>query len=156
MTDSPVSLITGGSSGIGAAAARQLLHQGHRVAITGRGRGRLDRLAEELNKPDDLLTFAGDASDYDAVVSAVESTVKEFGRLDTVVANAGFATHDTLADGDPAGWRDMVLTNVLGPALLIRPLCPPSRRPAAGSYWSAVSRASPTPRATSTARRSGR
>ncbi|MBW8820610.1 MAG: SDR family NAD(P)-dependent oxidoreductase, partial [Streptomyces sp.] len=51
---------------------------------------------------------------------AVDGTLKEFGRLDTVVANAGFATHDTVAGGDPAGWTEMVLTNVLGPALLIR------------------------------------
>ncbi len=124
MTDSPVTLVTGGSSGIGAAAARLLLNQGHRVAVTGRDAGRLDRFAESLDKRADLLTFAGDAADYDAVVSAVESILKEFGRLDTVVANAGFATHDTLADGDPAGWRDMVLTNVLGPALLIRAALP--------------------------------
>jgi NADP-dependent 3-hydroxy acid dehydrogenase YdfG len=44
--------------------------------------------------------------------------------LDVAIANAGFATHDTLADGDPGGWRDMVLTNVLGPALLIRAALP--------------------------------
>ncbi len=120
MTDSPVTLITGGSSGIGAAAARRLLELGHRVSVTGRGADRLRRFAQELGEPKELATFAGDAGDYDAVRSAVEATVEEFGRLDTVVANAGFATHDTLADGDPAGWREMVLTNVLGPALLIR------------------------------------
>jgi NADP-dependent 3-hydroxy acid dehydrogenase YdfG len=124
MTNSPGTLITGGSSGIGAAAARQLLDRGHRVAVTGRDRDRLERFAEGLGKPADLLTFAGDAADYDAVRSAVESTVTEFGRLDAVVANAGFATHDGLAEGDPAGWREMVLTNVLGPALLIRAALP--------------------------------
>ncbi|MFE0378079.1 SDR family oxidoreductase [Streptomyces inhibens] len=124
MTESPVTLITGGGSGIGAAAARQLLDQGHRVTITGRNDDRLRRFAEELGKPAGLLTVAGDAADYDTVQAAVDATVKEFGRLDTVVANAGFATHDTLADGDPAGWREMVLTNVLGPALLIRAALP--------------------------------
>ncbi|REK87113.1 SDR family NAD(P)-dependent oxidoreductase [Streptomyces inhibens] len=124
MTDSPVTLITGGGSGIGAAAARQLLDQGHRVTITGRNGDRLRRFAEELGKPAGLLTVAGDAADYDTVQAAVDATVKEFGQLDTVVANAGFATHDTLADGDPAGWREMVLTNVLGPALLIRAALP--------------------------------
>ncbi|UKY47699.1 SDR family oxidoreductase [Streptomyces inhibens] len=124
MTESPVTLITGGGSGIGAAAARQLLDQGHRVTITGRNDDRLRRFAEELGKPAGLLTVAGDAADHDTVQAAVDATVKEFGRLDTVVANAGFATHDTLADGDPAGWREMVLTNVLGPALLIRAALP--------------------------------
>ena len=48
--------------------------------------------------------------------------------LDNVVANAGYATFDNLADGDPAGWRDMVLTNVLGPALLIRAALPDLKR----------------------------
>ncbi|MFJ4790254.1 SDR family oxidoreductase [Streptomyces sp. NPDC088794] len=120
MTDSPVALITGGGSGIGAAVARRLLDAGHRVAVTGRGEARLRGFAAELGDPDDLLTLVGNASDYDDVQTAVATTIKEFGRLDTVVANAGFASHDTVAEGDPAGWTDMVLTNVLGPALLIR------------------------------------
>ncbi|WP_432932144.1 SDR family oxidoreductase [Microbispora sp. CA-135349] len=109
MTDCPVALITGGGSGIGAATARRLLALGRRVTVTGRDEGRLRRFARSLGDPDGLPTIPADASDYDAVRSAVESTVREFGRLDTAVANAGFSTHDTLADGDPAAWREMVL-----------------------------------------------
>ncbi|MFP3988220.1 SDR family NAD(P)-dependent oxidoreductase [Streptomyces sp. E11-3] len=120
----PVTLITGGGSGIGAAAARQLLAQGHRVAVTGRGEDRLRTFAKELGSPAELLTLPGDAADPASVEAAVATTVAEFGRLDAAVANAGFATHDTLADGDPEGWREMVLTNVLGPALLIRAALP--------------------------------
>jgi NADP-dependent 3-hydroxy acid dehydrogenase YdfG len=124
VSDSPVTLITGGSSGIGAAAARRLLALGHRVTITGRDQDRLDRFTKELGEPAGLLALTGDASDHEAVFAAVDATKVHFGRLDNVVANAGFATHDTLADGDPAGWREMVLTNVLGPALLIRAALP--------------------------------
>jgi len=124
MTTSPVTLLTGGSSGIGAATTRRLLRDGHRVGITGRDLGRLRRLVEELGDPPELLVLPGHAADPDAVESAVEATVAEFGRLDTVVANAGFGTPDTLATGDPAAWRDMVLTNVLGPALLIKAALP--------------------------------
>ncbi|MFG2420765.1 SDR family oxidoreductase [Streptomyces sp. NPDC048448] len=120
MNDSPVALITGGGSGIGAAVARQLLDAGHRVTVTKRGAERLRTFAEELGRPEGLLTVVGNAAEYDDVRAAVESTLKEFGRLDTVVANAGLATHDSVAGGDPAGWTEMVLTNVLGPALLIR------------------------------------
>lgn len=120
MTDSPVTLITGGGSGIGAAVARRLLDAGQRVTVTGRGEERLRGFAEELGRPEGLLTITGNAAEYDHVQAAVEATLKEFGRLDTVIANAGFATHDTVAEGDPAGWSEMVLTNVLGPALLIR------------------------------------
>ncbi|KOG42965.1 SDR family oxidoreductase [Streptomyces resistomycificus] len=119
-TDSPVTLITGGASGIGAAVARRLLDGGGRVAVTGRGEARLKAFAEELGRPEGLLTLTGNAAEYDSVRSAVDRTLTEFGRLDTVVANAGFATHDSVADGDPAGWTEMVLTNVLGPALLVR------------------------------------
>jgi NADP-dependent 3-hydroxy acid dehydrogenase YdfG len=124
MDDAPVTLITGGSSGIGAATARQLLDRGHRVAVTGRDPGRLERFARELGDPAGLLTHPGDTADHDAVRAAVDSTVAAFGRLDAVVANAGYATHDGLGDGDPGGWRDMVLTNVLGPALLIHAALP--------------------------------
>lgn len=120
MTDSPVALITGGGSGIGAAVARQLLEAGHRVTVTGRGEARLRDFAEGLGNPEGLLTVVGNAADHGDVRTAVEATLKAFGRLDTVVANAGFATHDSVAEGDPAGWTEMVLTNVLGPALLIR------------------------------------
>ncbi len=120
MTDTPVTLITGGGSGIGAAVARRLLDAGQRVAVTGRGEARLRAFSAELGDPEGLLTIRGSAAEHAQVVSAVEATLKEFGRLDTVVANAGFATHDSVAEGDPAGWTEMVLTNVLGPALLIR------------------------------------
>jgi NADP-dependent 3-hydroxy acid dehydrogenase YdfG len=128
MTDAPVTLITGGASGIGAATARRLLDQAHRVTITGRDHHRLGRFAEALGEPAGLLTLAGDAADSTAVQAAVESTVHKFGRLDTVVANAGSATHDTLAHGDPDRWREMVLTNVLGPALLIKAALPALRQ----------------------------
>ena len=128
MTTSPVTLITGGSAGIGAAVAGRLLRQGHRVAVTARDRGRLDRLAADLGDPADLLALTADASDYEAVQSAVGATARKFGRLDTVVANAARGSRGDLADGDPAEWREMILTNVLGPALLIRAALPELRR----------------------------
>lgn len=125
--DGPVTLVTGGGSGIGAAAARRLLDRGHRVAITGRSRERLEAFAGDADAGDALLTVPGDTADPGAVGAAVEATGKEFGRLDHVVANAGFSTHDTLTDGDPEQWRAMLLTNVLGPALLIRAALPALR-----------------------------
>jgi NADP-dependent 3-hydroxy acid dehydrogenase YdfG len=60
--------------------------------------------------------------------AVIEQTVDTFGRLDNAVANAGVASHDGLADGDPARWREMVLTNVLGPGLLVRFALPHLRR----------------------------
>ncbi|MGW1200809.1 SDR family oxidoreductase [Streptomyces sp. NPDC002536] len=124
---SPVTLITGGSTGIGAATVHRLLKAGHRVAATGRSADRLAALAEQAAAPGQLLTLPGDATDPAAVAAAVAGTVERFGRLDHAVANAGFSTHDSVADGDPEGWRDMVLTNVLGPALLVNAALPALR-----------------------------
>jgi NADP-dependent 3-hydroxy acid dehydrogenase YdfG len=124
----PVTLITGGGTGIGAATARQLLELGHRVTVTGRRNDRLCALAGQLGNPGDLLTIPGDAADYGDLTAAVEASIARFGRLDTVVASAGYGTFDSLADGDPAGWQHMVLTNVLGPALLIRAALPALRQ----------------------------
>jgi NADP-dependent 3-hydroxy acid dehydrogenase YdfG len=113
-----VILITGGASGIGAETARRLLADGHNVVATGRDESRLRAFARATGGA--LLPVAGDAADYAAVRRAVDTALERFGRLDAVIANAGFATHDTLATGDPERWRAMVLTNVLGPALLVR------------------------------------
>lgn len=110
---SPVTLITGGGSGIGAETARQLLERGHRIVITGRRAERLRKLAAELGHPDGLRAIPGDAADHVHVDGAVRACVTEFGRLDAAVASAGYGTFDDLAGGDPAGWRHMVLTNVL-------------------------------------------
>ncbi|MHA6759638.1 SDR family oxidoreductase [Streptacidiphilus sp. PAMC 29251] len=124
-TEKPVTLITGGATGIGAATVGRLLAAGHRVAVTGRDQGRLDQFAESIGAaPVVLLPVAADATDYAAVRAAVDATVKEFGRLDAVIANAGFSTHDNLADGDPEQWREMLLVNVLGPALLVKAALP--------------------------------
>ena len=130
---SPVAVITGGSSGIGAAAARQLLENGHRVAVTGRRADRLERLADDLGRPDQLLTIVADAADPDAMSGAVEQTVSAFGRIDTAIANAGVASHDGLADGYLARWREMVLTNVLGPGLPVR-FAPPYLKRTRGRF----------------------
>ncbi|MFD0021303.1 SDR family oxidoreductase [Streptomyces sp. NPDC058382] len=119
----PVTFITGGSSGIGAESVRRLLGLGHRVAATGRSAKKLAVLAEaaeEAGAGERLLTFEGDAADWGQVSSAVEETVRVFGRLDHVIANAGYATNGDIETSDPEEWRGMVLTNVLGPALLVR------------------------------------
>jgi NADP-dependent 3-hydroxy acid dehydrogenase YdfG len=127
----PVTLITGGSSGIGAATARVLLERGHRVAITGRDAGRLAAFAAfaaSAGAGERLLTISGDAGDETHVAAAVRQAVGSWGRLDTVIANAGFSLPGTLEDHDPQAMRAMVLTNVLGPALLVRETLPHLRK----------------------------
>lgn len=124
-------LITGATSGIGAHTARLLLDRGHRVAVTGRNESKLKHFLDEAGHSDRLLGIIADAADWEATQSAVTRTVEHFGALHAAVANAGFASSDyqhtvgtTLSDGDPTLWPPMVLTNVLGPALLAKATLP--------------------------------
>ncbi|WP_258342799.1 SDR family oxidoreductase [Saccharopolyspora gregorii] len=111
-------LITGATSGIGAHTARSLLARGHRVVVTGRDERKLEKFLDEAGCPDRLLGLVGDAADWQATDSVVTRAVEHFGGLDAAVANAGFMSGDSIGAGDPALWAPMVLTNVLGPALL--------------------------------------
>ncbi|MFG2946171.1 SDR family oxidoreductase [Streptomyces adustus] len=120
----PVTLITGGSTGIGAATALALLKQGHRVAVTGRDANKLAAFAESASAGERLLTIAGDAADEHHVAAAVRRVTSTWGRLDNVIANAGFSLPGNLESHAPEDMRAMVLTNVLGPALLVRETLP--------------------------------
>lgn len=108
-------LITGASSGIGAATARMAVEAGYRVALAARSTDKLERLAEELGGPDKALAVACDVASYEDQQAMAAATLKAFGRIDVVFANAGIgATGAGTEKGDPENWRDMVLTNVLG------------------------------------------
>ena len=125
-------LITGGTSGIGAHTARLLLDRGHRVAVTGRDGTKLQAFLNEVGEPDRVLGLVSDAADWHDTRAAVDRTAEHFGSLDAAVANAGFTSSDqfaapgtaVIADGDPELWAPMVLTNVLGPALLAKAALP--------------------------------
>ncbi|MFG2793500.1 SDR family oxidoreductase [Streptomyces sp. NPDC048419] len=120
----PVSLITGGSTGIGAATAAGLLKQGHRVALTGRDADKLAKFATAQDAGDDIITLAGDTADPADVRGAARCVLQWWKRLDNVVVNAGFSLPGTLMDHTPEAMRAMVLTNVLGPALVVRECVP--------------------------------
>ncbi|HEX6116791.1 MAG TPA: SDR family oxidoreductase [Solirubrobacterales bacterium] len=120
MADGKVILITGGSTGIGAATARRAVEAGWRVALGARGEEKLQALAEELGGPEHALARRCDVTrlaDQEALVGAA---LEGFGRLDAVFANAGFGAKRGFLEESEEHWRAMVLTNVLGPALTIR------------------------------------
>ncbi|MFF1744863.1 SDR family oxidoreductase [Streptomyces mirabilis] len=120
----PVTLITGGSTGIGAATAHSLLKQGHRVTLTGRDAVKLADFSAVQDVGDDIMTLPGDTSDPAHVSSAIRLVTQSWGHLDNVVVNAGFSLPGTLMDHTPEAMRAMVLTNVLGPALVVRECVP--------------------------------
>jgi NADP-dependent 3-hydroxy acid dehydrogenase YdfG len=120
----PVFLITGASSGIGAATARRAAEPGYRVVLAARSKDALDTLAEELGGPDHALAITCDVTDFAQQEAMVAAALEHFGRIDVAWANAGFGAKRGFLEGSPEQWREMVLTNVLGAAYTIRATLP--------------------------------
>ncbi|MFL5841253.1 MAG: SDR family oxidoreductase, partial [Thermoleophilaceae bacterium] len=87
-----------------------------------RSADKLEALAGELG--DSALAVPGDVTDWDDHQQMVGETLERFGRIDAAFANAGFGARRGFLEETPEQWREMVLTNVLGPALTIRALLP--------------------------------
>src|SRR4051794_31034883 len=122
MTDQRVLLITGASTGIGAATARAAVAAGWRVVLSARSEDKLRALADDLG--DGALAVASDVTSWEEQQQLVARALEEFGQIDAAFANAGFGAKRGFLEGDPDQWRSMVLTNVLGPALTIRAVLP--------------------------------
>ncbi len=111
--DGTVALVTGASSGIGEATAVALAAQGAKVALAARRVDRLQELAARIGT-DDVLVVETDLTDESEARSMVERTVAHFGRLDTLVNNAGVMLLGPIVDAPVEEWRRMVDLNLLG------------------------------------------
>jgi NADP-dependent 3-hydroxy acid dehydrogenase YdfG len=110
-----VALVTGASSGIGAAAATALAGQGAAVALAARRKDRLETLAASIREQGGTaLVLESDITDEQQAAKAVEQTVAELGRLDTLINNAGVMLLGPAADAPLEEWQRMVDLNVLG------------------------------------------
>jgi NADP-dependent 3-hydroxy acid dehydrogenase YdfG len=110
-----VALVTGASSGIGAATARQLAATGAAVALAARRKDKLESLAHEISDAGGTaLVIECDVTKQDQAAEAVERTVSELGRLDTLVNNAGVMRLGSAAGAPLSEWQRMVELNVLG------------------------------------------
>jgi NADP-dependent 3-hydroxy acid dehydrogenase YdfG len=122
-----VLLITGASSGIGAATARAAAAAGWRVALAARSAERRRVLAAELGGDDRALAVRCDVTEWEQQQQMVASTLDAFGQLDAAFANAGFGAPRGFLNDTPEHWRAMVLTNVYGAALTVRATIPSLR-----------------------------
>ncbi len=109
-----MALVTGASSGIGEATAVALAAEGATLAVAARRRDRLELLEERLGNDTQVLVVETDITDEAAARGMVEATVREFGRLDTVVNNAGVMLLGPIVDAPVEEWRRMVELNLLG------------------------------------------
>jgi NADP-dependent 3-hydroxy acid dehydrogenase YdfG len=113
--DGTVALITGASSGIGAATARALAVQGAWVALAARRADRLEQLASDIRAGRGrALVLDTDVTDSAQAEGAVEKTVRELGRLDTVINNAGVMLLGPIENAPLDEWERMVKLNALG------------------------------------------
>jgi len=108
-----VALVTGASSGIGEATAVALAAEGATVAVAARRRDRLEALVERIGNDAEVLVIETDITDEASAQAMVDSTVREFGRLDTLVNNAGVMLLGPIVDAPVEEWRRMIELNVV-------------------------------------------
>ncbi len=107
-----VVIITGASSGIGAATARALAPLGCKLTLAARSADKLEALAQELDT--ETLVIPTDITDGQQVVAMVDKTLEHFGRLDVLFANAGIYIPGEAADGNPDDWAHLMDVNIDG------------------------------------------
>lgn len=109
-----VALVTGASSGIGEATALALAADGAALAIAARRRDRLDALADKIRADGGtVVVLEADITEQDQAQGVVEQTVRDLGRLDTLVNNAGLMLLGPIEGADPAEWARMVQVNLM-------------------------------------------
>jgi len=111
-THGRVAVITGASSGIGAATARALAADGHRVALLARRVDRIEALAGELG--DGAIAIEADVTDREALVAAAQRVQQELGGTDVLVNNAGVMLLGPFSSEQRADYRQMIEVNLLG------------------------------------------
>ncbi|NHQ61251.1 SDR family oxidoreductase [Chlorobium sp. BLA1] len=114
-------LITGASTGIGAATARRAVEAGFNVVLAARSTAKLEQLQSELGSGRSLAVTC-DVSSWQSQEKMLQETLERFGRLDVVFANAGFSKGSTFFGGEDKAeeWKEMVLVNVFGAAATAR------------------------------------
>ena len=120
MPDEPVLVITGASTGIGAATARRAIEFGYRVVLAARSEDKLTDMARELGGEQEAIAVRCDVTSWEDQQALVARTLQRFGRMDAFFANAGFGATRGFLEESVEHWKAMVDTNVLGAAYSVR------------------------------------
>ncbi|MFQ5608738.1 MAG: SDR family NAD(P)-dependent oxidoreductase [Woeseiaceae bacterium] len=113
-------IITGGSEGVGAAAARLFADAGANLMLVARNKKNLEKIAEELRDKTRVEVFAMDVSDAEACVNVFKKAEYEFGRVDILVNNAGYHERGAVEDVPPNDLGKMIDVNLKAPIMLAR------------------------------------
>jgi len=121
-----VAVITGGNAGIGEAIAKAFVHEGASVVITGRRKGELDRVVNDIVRMQGkALAVAGSVTDESHVQETVRQTMLQFGRVDILVNNAGVGDFGKrLHEIDDATWAQVLNVNLTGVFRMTRAVLP--------------------------------
>ncbi|BFV56119.1 SDR family oxidoreductase [Kitasatospora sp. CMC57] len=117
-----VVVVTGAARGVGALTARKLAERGARVALVGLEPAELDAVAVRCGP--DASSWEADVTDLEALRGVARAIQDRYGRIDTVVANAGIAIGGPLADSDPAAFDRVIQVNLLGSVATARAFLP--------------------------------
>jgi NAD(P)-dependent dehydrogenase (short-subunit alcohol dehydrogenase family) len=122
MKNQPVVIVTGASRGMGAWIARWLTRGGAHAVITARSSEDLQALEKKIKADGgNAMSIPGDVSDHKVCLNVVETAMKQFGRIDALVNNAGIVEPvGKVADCDPEQFKQNILVNLVGPFYLIR------------------------------------
>lgn len=131
---SPVTMITGAASGIGRATAELLASTGHRLVLFDRDENAISETQKALVDCAEAIAIAGDVSDEVDLGDMVQSTQDHFGRLDSVVANAGInGVWAPIEDLSPSEWDETIRVNLRGTFLTLRAAVPLLKRAGGGA-----------------------
>ena len=128
-----VAVVTGGARGIGLGIARWFLARGQRVALLDIDAQTLERTAVELNRPDQVLPIHCDVSNPQQVDDAIARVVQAWGRIDSLVNNAGIAVFKPIGATTFEEWRGVLSTNLDGPFLCTQACVPVMLKGGGGS-----------------------
>jgi meso-butanediol dehydrogenase / (S,S)-butanediol dehydrogenase / diacetyl reductase len=133
-----VALITGGGTGIGAAAAARFVAEGARVCITGRRQEMLDQVVRSL-PAGKAIACAGDVASSADAERMVSTAVNFGGKLDVLVNNAGMGAHGTITELSTEDWDRSIAVNLTGPFLLMKASIPHIIKAGGGSIINVAS-----------------